>query len=231
MPAEDGVRRVEDQVWELLLAMPVRPGDRIPSERDLAEKLGLSRPTIRIALSVLVGQGLLEQRMRSGTFVATVDRLELTEVRLLLEAPAAEMAAERADAAGVAKLQDLVAQAERAIADPELFGKIDARIHDQVARMANNSTLYRVTSALWARVTEARSSSRYDPLLRAHTLERLQQLVRAIADGDGPGAAAAMRCHLVEVDASHRGGVGERAQPDCTPARDDSDVQVHRGRQ
>jgi DNA-binding FadR family transcriptional regulator len=195
---------VEEQLWELLMTLALAPGDRIPSERDLAEQLGMSRPTIRIALSVLVGQGLLEQRMRSGTFVAEVDRLELMEVRLLVEPPAAELAAERATGEAVKQLEDLVALAERAIDDPARFASIDARIHDQVARMAGNAVLYGLTSTLAMRVTEARSTSRYDSRLRRSTLQHLQQLVGAIAAGQGPTAAAAMHNHLTDVEASHR---------------------------
>ncbi|MET0703456.1 MAG: FCD domain-containing protein [Mycobacterium sp.] len=195
---------VEEQLWELLMTLALAPGDRIPSERDLAEQLGMSRPTIRIALSVLVGQGLLEQRMRSGTFVAQVDRLELMEVRLLLEPPAAELAAERATGDAVSRLAELVALAESAVNDPAQFARIDARIHDQVARMAGNTVLYSLTSTLAMRVTEARSTSRHDARLRRRTLERLKQLVEAIAAGNGPTAASAMHSHLTDVEASHR---------------------------
>jgi DNA-binding FadR family transcriptional regulator len=201
--------RVEEQVWETLMALSLAPGERIPSERVLADQLGLSRPTIRIALSVLVGQGLLEQRMRSGTFVASVDRLVLMEVRLMLEPPAARLAAERAAEDDVEQLKNLVAGAELAVDDPKRFATIDARIHDQVALMTGNSVLYDLTSTLAMRVTEARSTSRHDARLRRRTLACLQQLADAIVAGDGAAAASAMHSHLVDVEASHRGYISK----------------------
>lgn len=63
---------VQRQIEQLILRGVLRPGERLPSERDLAERLGVSRPSIREAISVLVENGLLNTRVGSGIYVANV---------------------------------------------------------------------------------------------------------------------------------------------------------------
>ncbi len=110
-------KRISDQVYEELKNMIFRnilkPGERLPPERELAKGFGVSRPTIKLALQKLISQGFIEQRQGQGTFVRSsrkgymenplrqmlseeVSLYDLLEVRLGLEVNAASLAAQRA---------------------------------------------------------------------------------------------------------------------------------------
>jgi GntR family transcriptional repressor for pyruvate dehydrogenase complex len=120
-------KRISDQVFEQLKDHIFRghfkPGEQLMTERELAQALGVSRPTVREAMNKLVNIGLIEQRQGQGTFVTSpadsiqknplaavvdgedVDLLDLLEVRLGLECNAATMAAQRATAEDILDLE------------------------------------------------------------------------------------------------------------------------------
>src|SRR5690606_21540795 len=132
------------------------PGDRLPSERELAEQMHVSRPVVREAINMLVGQGLLEIRARRGVFVRAaatpdlgdplanligdnLDRLlELLEVRRLLESQAAALAAEFATPRDLEDLQRLLAELEHAYRQQQPDEGADARFHGRIAQAAGN---------------------------------------------------------------------------------------------
>ena len=119
-------QRIADHVRELIETEQLRPGERLPAERELAQMLGVSRVPIRESMRALAAQGLIEIRRGQGMFVvsrdveATIDQLasvllkqraafeELFAVRRLLEPAAAEWAAIRGDLDDFARLERIV---------------------------------------------------------------------------------------------------------------------------
>src|SRR5215207_2482816 len=132
----------------------LQPGDKLPPERALATRLGVSRPTLREAVRGLVIMGMLETRHGAGTFVVrqapvgeplTIDLQdapveELFEIRLLLEPSVTERAAARITDDELAGLHDLVDRMEHAISEPTEFILVDAEFHRAI-HVAARSTM------------------------------------------------------------------------------------------
>lgn len=137
----------------------LQPGDQLPGHRDLAAEFGVSLSSAREAISMLVGDGLIETRAGRGTFVAEPSRLparageaphvditreeieELIEARELLGLSIVAMAAERASAAQIARLRQAVERMQEAVADPDLYPEADVGFHLALAEAAGNRFL------------------------------------------------------------------------------------------
>ncbi|MCO6009786.1 FCD domain-containing protein [Actinoallomurus purpureus] len=136
-------------------AWPV--GSRIPTEPELAERLGVARNTVREAVRALAHNGMLDIRQGSGTYVvatselagvmqrrfAAADRRDVTEVRGALEAAAAGLAAERRTEEDLRRLDALLERREKAWAsgDRDLFVDADAAFHLSVVAASHNEVM------------------------------------------------------------------------------------------
>lgn len=221
-------KKVADAVLEQLRARledgSLAPGDRLPSERELAEQMRVSRPVVREAINILVGQGLLDIRPRRGVFVRaasaaalgdpltnligdSLDRLiELLEVRRMLESQTAALAAEFAGPRDIEELAAVIGEFERARRDPDPGldpspGEgIDARFHGRIAQAAGNTVLMHLMMTLHTAMT--RSSLAVAARFQASTLYRetiLQQrrgIFDAIRSHDPEAARRRMQEHL-----------------------------------
>ena len=135
----------------------LRPGDRLPGNRELTASFGVSMGSVREAISMLVSEGLIETRAGRGTYVAqraglpqtaTGGRLlerkqveELIEAREVLELQLVAMAAQRASAEQVERLEQAVARMQAGATDPAAFGEADVEFHLALAEAANNRFL------------------------------------------------------------------------------------------
>src|SRR5213078_2648758 len=138
---------------EMIHRGELRPGDRLPPERDLAKLLGVSRPTLRAGIRSLAAVGVLQSRQGAGTFVVQTGgspaldssplRLmaslhgftsgEMFEARQSLEMAIAGLAAERATSDHLASLSEEIAGMYASLDDPEQFLVHDMRFHQAVA--------------------------------------------------------------------------------------------------
>jgi GntR family transcriptional regulator, transcriptional repressor for pyruvate dehydrogenase complex len=222
---------VVSQIRGAILADHFRPGDRLPTERELARQFEVSRVTVRDALRVLEAGGLIEVRMggQGGPYVARPDvgRLsesignhmhltgctfqELAEARLALETTAARLAAERA------RPEDLAAM-ETAIVEPsgaEVAAAASLDFHAAMVRASHNRALWVMFSAMRRLIRQAFGAlhaRQPDMAGSAHHTHRL--LYDAIAAGDGERAQRLMRDHLYEfMDRGER--AHERGEEDA----------------
>jgi GntR family transcriptional repressor for pyruvate dehydrogenase complex len=153
-------KKISDQVFEQLRDMifrgQLKPLDQLPPERELAEHMGVSRPTVRNAVGRLVSMGLVEQRQGQGTFVANhhhggernplglmvegqaVSLTQLLEVRLGLECNSAVLAARRADEDDIALLERSLAQMFDQIREGGLGSSEDVYFHMRIAYATKN---------------------------------------------------------------------------------------------
>ncbi|MFI5729642.1 FadR/GntR family transcriptional regulator [Kribbella sp. NPDC051587] len=224
-PADDAVFRpvrtgnpFEETVERLLQAIKlgvVRPGDRLPAERDLATRLNVSRVTLREAIHALTEAGYVESRRGryGGTFVneqlpkprrTPAKRIarELGEglddalvLRVALETGAAEVAANRVlSAAEEGHLRQCLADSKAAkLTD---YRRFDSRLHLAIAEVTGSASLTSATADVRMRLNELLDAI---PLLERnleHSNEQHQVIVDAILAGDAPAARAAMREHL-----------------------------------
>ena len=181
---KDSTDRVITHVRELIAKGDLRPGDRLPAERELSTRLGVSRPTIRAGLRALSAMGVVKSRHGSGTYIPEgpptlgseplrflaalhgLSREEMYEARRVLEVGAAGLAAKRSSAEHVAAIAEEVASLFASIDDPQEFLVHDIRFHRAVAAASGNqiiASLVEMVSALYyeqRRETAARATDR-----------------------------------------------------------------------
>ncbi|HVY62695.1 MAG TPA: FadR/GntR family transcriptional regulator, partial [Planctomycetota bacterium] len=206
---------IAHELLVLILGGHFAPGDRLPSERQLAARFGVSRPTVREALGALEARGLVATRQGSGTFVADREALqgepevpsdespaELMETRLVLEVAVARLAAKRAPLSHGA-LDELRASVEalERTATPEAFpDELDRDFHATVARLTGNDHLCSLLEPLWGALgqelftTLGRRS--WTAESTARTAVEHRAIYEALRAGDPELAGFAMERHL-----------------------------------
>ena len=211
--AEEVVARLR----EMIHRGDLRPGDRLPPERDLAKMLGVSRPTLRAGIRSLAAVGVLNSKQGAGTFVVEADaspaldsnplRLlaslhgfssaEMFEARLLLEMAITGLAAERATSDHLAQLAEELAEMFATLNEPEEYLVHDMRFHQTIAAASGN----RIITALMNMVVSILFDVRSKTVHRAHDLkesaEMHRQIFRSIREGNTEAARNAMRDHLL----------------------------------
>ncbi len=219
---EHVVRRLE-----LLVIETLRPGMHLPSEGDLALEYGVSRLTVREALKVLSGRGLVEvsrgrrpvvrepdSSMLSGHFIVAIRRdpralLDLTEVRVALEVQAATLAAQRRSRATLAALEAALqgmvdAASGHSAHDVAAYQEADVAFHEALALASGNRMLAFILEGLGESLRRSFDFSFEGHLARGGTVDAVVNAHRLILDsirsGDAPGAARAMRVHLLDAE-------------------------------
>lgn len=229
--------QVADRILELILADSVSPGDRLPSERELAIRLDVSRPVVREAVRVLGVQGLVSVRPGSGTFIRQLTtrdasspiglmlRLrgqedsfdQLHEVRQALEIQIAALAAERATADDVSVLERAIEGMSQAGRSAEAFVEHDLAFHEGLARAAHNELFL----LLLAPVTDLLHDFRLAAYQRDSKgaleggLRHHRRILEFVIRHDVDGARQEMREHLEQARAifSQRKGLAATDKP------------------
>jgi GntR family transcriptional repressor for pyruvate dehydrogenase complex len=203
---EETVERLGTAIRLGLLAA----GSRLPPERDLAEQLGISRSTLRLALTTLVQSGhLISTRGRSGgTFVAERPPLAEREAgplgeeawavldyRVAVETGATILAAERAEEAQLERLEELVERMAGA-QDFEQYRRADIRFHIGVAEAARSPRLVKAMTEVQGQMSDLIALIAHPEQVLTHSNAQHRRLVKLLRGGDGPGAARLMREHI-----------------------------------
>ncbi len=211
---------VADAIRGHVLAEALQPGDRIGREEDLAQRFGVSRPTLREALRLLSSAHLIRATKGpgGGIFVAatpeqgiglsvtdsvasmlsaeSIDLEELIETRMLLEIPLAGLAAQRATEADVAGLHAIL-DAAGDVAQGDRFRGLDTRLHGTIATIAGNR-LARAFTEWIGTVLQPPLHALIEPaVVDSVVADQHRDIVRAIERGDPIAAERAMREHLV----------------------------------
>lgn len=158
---------IVNQIKQLISKGELKPGDRIPSERELAAMLGVSRPSVREAIMVLDAMGFLEARQGGGTYVraltesSIMDPLaklvemrdpemlrSLAEVRMGLESWSAYLAAKRATEADISELRRLYGVMEEQAANGGWDPDVDAEFHYAITGASHNSLQMHVLNSI-----------------------------------------------------------------------------------
>ncbi|MFC9610967.1 FadR/GntR family transcriptional regulator [Streptomyces sp. NPDC056938] len=210
--------RLYEQVLDRLRAYVaeggLRAGDRLPPERDLAARLGVSRASVKQAIVVLEVQGLVEARHGGGTYLMRdsldpepvehmVERRrrlpDVLEAREALETKLAELAAERRTDEDLSALNTAL---DRMAADIEEGGhgvEGDRLFHAAVTAAAHSALLAEFMRSIADQVTESRTESLRQPRRPARSLAQHRAILEAIGTGRPAQAAAAMRRHVRTV--------------------------------
>ena len=192
---------VVDELRGMITRGDLKPGDRLVEDR-LAEQLGVSRNPVREAIRALESTGLVEVRPRKGAYVSSFDLEDirkLLQLRALLEAYAAELAAGQDDAEGLARLTAVLESGRRATASDDLVTAAECHreFHVAIEEMAGNPYLGHAVAPL-RHQTELVFS-----VLSSHregmSWEEHQRIRDAIANGDVAGARDATYAHMTSV--------------------------------
>ncbi|MCM3079441.1 FadR/GntR family transcriptional regulator [Brevibacillus invocatus] len=192
----------------------LRVGDKLPSERELSEKLGAGRSSVREALRALELLGLIETRRGEGTFLKhyrhnrLIDILgffilqdgkskkDLIEMRRMLELDAVRLACRRASEKHFEEMERILAAAEERIGRGEVPAEEDYQFHRVICRSSRNSILHRI----WAPLVEYSNSIRIESLSRegraSTAVQEHREIMEAIRAGDVQVAVEKMRQHL-----------------------------------
>ena len=206
--------QVVEYVRSLISNGEVRPGDRLPPERELARKLKLSRSSLRAGIGFLSAMGVLKSRHGAGTFVSNgppaLDSSSLSvlgalhgflpwqmfEARLVLEASIAALAAERATDEHIAELAEEVAEMYAALTDPQEYLIHDVRFHRTIARAAGNPILGALMETITANLYEYRSKTVQNAQDLKESAEMHREIYRAIRSHNPAQARLTMEQHL-----------------------------------
>ncbi len=227
---------VAAQIHRLIEDGRLRPGDRLPPERDLAEMFAVSRTSVRDAIRVLEMRGLVEPRHGEGTIVRQVPidaivapladaiaasrdlTADLFDMRKMLEPPLARAAAVRATPKDLEALKEIIArQAERNRAGEVAIAE-DTAFHYRIASAAKNQVVMRVMDVVMDLLRESRARSLQGRERADRSLAGHRRILSAIQDQDPDQASEAMRAHIEEIEAllafPGDGGTSERDSAD-----------------
>jgi GntR family transcriptional repressor for pyruvate dehydrogenase complex len=203
---EETVERLGTAIRLGLLA----PGSRLPSERSLADQLGISRSTLRLALTTLIQSGHLvsSRGRRGGTFVAERPPLAerdagplgeeawaVLDYRVAIELGATMLAAERADTEQLDRL-DLLVQKMAGAQEFEYYRRVDIRFHIGVAEAARSPRLVKAMTEVQGQMSDLIALIAHPEQVLTHSNEQHRRLVNLLRRRDGPRAAHLMREHI-----------------------------------
>lgn len=216
-------RQIADQIATLIANGEYAAGGRLPSERELAVLLGVSRTSVREAIIALEMAGLVEVHIGTGIFVSRrearsrtpratvaapapdggVSPFELLAARQIIEGEVAAMAAVTARRKDLDALRASVEEMNLHATDHARRDAADRMFHVRIAETTRNGALGWIVGALWdQRQGElwTRLETRFHtPALRARTLEDHGAIIAALAAHDAEGARDAMHRHLGRV--------------------------------
>ncbi|GAA3993936.1 FadR/GntR family transcriptional regulator [Allokutzneria multivorans] len=213
---DDAILRVRS----MIASGELRPGDRLPREADLAERLGLSRNSLREAVKALSLVRVLDVRQGDGTYVSSLRAdellgalsfvldlhrgdesvLEVLEVRRVLEPAAAAMAATKAGAEDIAALEALCEESERADSVERLVEQ-DLEFHRRIAQISGNAYLARlldtlagptVRARIWRGISQGGATDR--------TIAEHRSIIAALAAGEPELARSWSTVHVAGVE-------------------------------
>ncbi|WP_374332597.1 transcriptional regulator NanR [Aestuariivirga sp.] len=215
-------RKLSDEVLERLLRLfsdgNLKPGDAMPSERELMERFGVGRPAIREAMQSLANMGLVSishgerarvQELTAQSIIRQVDlsahimlqrsssSLEhLKAARLFFERGMVREAAAKATAEDVARLRTIVAEQRAALGDAVAFMSADMRLHTEIAAISGNPIFVSVSEAMLGWLKAYHTELLMWSGKENYTLAEHAVIIDAIEKGDGDAAEAAMVKHL-----------------------------------
>lgn len=214
--------QISARILDLLRQKELRPGDKLPPERELAEMLEVSRPSLREALRALSIMKIIEVRQGDGTYVSSLKpeelvehlefifllddstMLQLFEARKIVESGNAALAALRITEDGLADLLACLERAEAVAADPEAFMLADIELHEIITRAATNPLLERFMASISILGQASRRKTTFMSGITAASVVHHRQIVAAIQARNPQAASRAMHHHLEHVEQAYR---------------------------
>ncbi|HEV2521288.1 MAG TPA: FadR/GntR family transcriptional regulator [Candidatus Acidoferrales bacterium] len=210
--------QIAQQIQRLICDGFLKPGDKLPPERELAELFHVSRGSLRDAVRALEVTGLVEPRQGEGTVVRApsaeslinplttvllrqrVFLSELLEFRAMIEPVLARRAAKHASAKDVERLEEILRRQQEKVDRGELAVEEDSEFHNTIAMAAKNSVVLKVLDVFMDLLRESREESLQVEGRLQKSLEGHRQILHAIQRRDPVGAENAMRRHIERIE-------------------------------
>jgi GntR family transcriptional repressor for pyruvate dehydrogenase complex len=211
--------QIVEQITAQIRSGQLRTGDQLPNERDLSEQFGVSRTAVREAITALGQRGLVEVRPGRGTFVIngasqvvrdslellimigpeSDDRLNLVEVREMLEPEIAARAAERATEPELAEMREAIVAMDAAQDDIDVFIAADNRFHRALATATHNQIILTLIDSIVDLLQAQRRLIGSVPGGPARGQYHHKLILAMVMGSDPEAAREAMRAHLRQV--------------------------------
>ena len=206
------------QQIERLILKKLRPGDKLPSERELAELLKVSRSSIRDAIRGLELRGLVEPRQGAGTIVREMSKealaspfanalnrrrelvSELLDFRKMLEPPLAARAAMRASLDDISEMEEILQRQGEKQVQGDAAVTEDAEFHYSIALASGNSVVLKVLDIIMDLLRDTRERSLQVEGRPQKSLAGHRRILAAIRRHDAEAAKSAMRRHIEDVE-------------------------------
>ena len=222
--------RIAHSLLNLIKEKQLRPGDRLPPERELAVMMKVSRPSLREALRALQIMNIIDNRQGSGTYITSLEpeRLiehldiiftlndttynELFEARKILEAGVAGLAARDITDETIGELELCLESAQAVIDDAEAFLEIDLDLHRKILESTGNTilSLFMRSISQLSIYSRRRTGERLD--VRRQTVEDHRAIVQALKSRDPAAARGAMIDHLSHIEQAMKQMKDERKE-------------------
>jgi GntR family transcriptional regulator, transcriptional repressor for pyruvate dehydrogenase complex len=203
---------------ERLILKRLQPGDKLPSERELAETLRVSRSSIRDAIRSLELMGMVEPRQGAGTIVREISSEslvnplanaikrkeeligELLDFRKMLEPQLAARAATRVSPNQISEMEQILERQEQKLRDGESAIVEDSEFHYAIALASGNSVVLKVLDTLMDLLRDSRERSLQVEGRPQKSLTAHRRILAALTRHDGEAAKLAMRRHIENVE-------------------------------
>jgi DNA-binding FadR family transcriptional regulator len=216
---------IVEQIRLLMRQGQLKPGDRLPPERDLCERFGVSRVTVREALRMLESSGLVEIRVgaRGGAFVtapssdrvgegladlltlSVISAADVTEVRMILEAGIVPLVCERATEEDLADLEDICRRSEAALEAGDYSMDMSLEFHIRVAQATHNPAVVMLVESFRGPILMSlQQAHEAAPEMGGLGTREHEQFIEAVRRRDPDTASKIMREHLART--AHRLG-------------------------
>ena len=208
-----------ERIRAMIEAGELVSGNRLPAERTLAERLGVSRGQLRQALQALAERNIIQSRQGDGTYLLTgfdagqsMDSIvavlndrsdvlhEVIEFRHMIEPQIAALAAARIDRTTLDRLKILVCDQQRALVAGRAAEDLDAHFHQLLAETSGNRVISRVMTTIQAILNESRSTWLQSYSRRAASVAGHLRIIDALEAGDQAAAARAMQEHILAIE-------------------------------
>lgn len=214
VPRKKATEHIIEEIQALIIASKLSPGDKLPSERELAEKFSVSRNVLREALSVLGQRGLVTVLAGKGTVVSQpsidsaqdmlslllqlrhVSLTELCDARLIIEPELASLAASLPETADMGRLQEMGKLLLEHSDDPETHVQADMNFHEEIANLAGHGVLSVIVGAVREPVTRSMTFGTKIPRAIGSSDEQHFKIMDAILRRDPHAARLAMADHI-----------------------------------
>jgi DNA-binding GntR family transcriptional regulator len=193
-------QRVYFRLQKMLLQGEIAPGTQL-DERELAERMGVSRTPLREAIAHLVKEGIVEYRPYRGNFARTFTVQEVNDlytVRRALESLAVRLAIPKLSQEDIERIGAILDKVHDALerGDMEMYSEADGRFHHTIIQLTRNQTLIEVLDRLGSQIQMVRAYANRDPRVVERTHRERPLILAALAARDADAAAALMEEHI-----------------------------------